>query len=44
MQTQRVTVALTAIGVLIIDLFLPVPSSLIMIAKGAIFGVLMRFD
>ena len=33
--------ALITIGLLIIDVFLPIPSSLVMIANGAIFGAIL---
>ena len=34
-----VTAALVGVGLLIIDVFLPVPSSFVMVAHGALFGV-----
>lgn len=37
-QNQSMSAALIAVCLLIADVFLPVPSSLIMIANGAIFG------
>ena len=39
MQTRSVTVALIGFGLLILDVLLPVPASLIMIVNGAIFGL-----
>lgn len=39
MNTRSISVALTGIFLLVIDALLPVPSSLVMIAHGALFGV-----
>lgn len=39
MGNQGISAALAGIGLLIADVILPVPSSLIMIANGALFGV-----
>jgi uncharacterized membrane protein YdjX (TVP38/TMEM64 family) len=38
MHTQSISVALIGIGLLLLDVLLPVPASLIMIASGTIFG------
>jgi uncharacterized membrane protein YdjX (TVP38/TMEM64 family) len=39
MGIRGINAALTGVGLLIADIILPVPSSLIMIANGALFGV-----
>lgn len=39
MRAGGIMAALVGVGLLIADVFLPVPSSLVMIAHGAIFGV-----
>jgi uncharacterized membrane protein YdjX (TVP38/TMEM64 family) len=41
MQARSVSVALVAIALLTADIFLPVPSSLVMITNGAVFGVVL---
>lgn len=39
MTASNIGVALVGIGLLVVDVILPVPSSLIMVANGALFGV-----
>jgi uncharacterized membrane protein YdjX (TVP38/TMEM64 family) len=39
-MTSRTSAAVIGIGLLVADVFLPVPASLVMLAHGAIFGVL----
>ena len=39
MQAKSISVALVGIALLTADVFLPVPSSLVMITNGAVFGV-----
>ena len=39
MGARSVGAALAGIGLLVVDLLLPVPSSLVMIANGALFGI-----
>ena len=39
MKTKSISAAVTGVTLLTLDVFLPVPSSLIMIANGALFGI-----
>lgn len=41
MQTRSASAALSGIALLIVDIFLPIPSSLVMITNGAVFGVVL---
>jgi uncharacterized membrane protein YdjX (TVP38/TMEM64 family) len=41
METKTIGAALVGLGLLIADVFLPVPSSLVMIANGAAFGIIL---
>ncbi len=41
LQTQGIGTALTSIGLIVLDVFLPIPASLIMIVNGALFGVIL---
>ncbi len=41
MAASRISAALIGIALLVADVFLPVPSSLVMIANGALFGVVL---
>ncbi len=39
METKSISTAVAGVALLTLDVFLPVPSSLIMIANGALFGI-----
>ena len=39
METKSISTAVVGVALLTLDVFLPVPSSLIMIANGALFGI-----
>jgi uncharacterized membrane protein YdjX (TVP38/TMEM64 family) len=41
MEQRTMLAALVGVGLLIVDVVLPVPSSLVMVAHGALFGVLL---
>ncbi|MEM7132819.1 MAG: VTT domain-containing protein [Chloroflexota bacterium] len=41
MEAQSISMALLSIALLILDIFLPIPASLIMIANGAMYGLLL---
>ena len=41
METKSISSAIASVVLLTVDIFLPVPSSLIMIANGALFGIVI---